>query len=44
MAEENVENEERAADIFWQMACADLRLFARGIPVFDLLDDEDSHG
>jgi hypothetical protein len=42
MAEENIEAEEQAADIFWQMACADLRLFARGIPLADLLEEDDN--
>ena len=41
MPEENLEAIEQAADIYWQMACADLRLFARGVPLADFEEEND---
>jgi hypothetical protein len=41
MTDENVEAMEHATDIYWQMACADLRLLARGVPLADFEEEDD---
>jgi hypothetical protein len=38
---QNDEEAEQSADIYWQMACADLRLLERGVPIADLVEEDD---